>query len=195
MTVARRLHGAASRGLRDAAQLLIQEGRQELLFLTDIQGASALHYAAGIGCTEIVRLLVAAGGQKLLFLTAREGSTALYCAAWKGHVDASRLLVDNGGKKLLAVRNHQFQTAEDAARSAGHGLLATILLRARIGKAGSNSGALGAARPCVSKEVEALAIERAAAAKAALLADEVSLGSNTGMAARGRKGKGGGKKK
>ena len=118
----------------------------------------------------------------------------------------SRLLVERGGKRLLAAKDIINQTAEDIATGRGHGALAGKLRRARVAKAGSD--VWGQARPCVSAEVEALAVARAAAAMAELLAEELKPGgaagggggggaaglaggSGGGGQARGRKGRGG----
>ena len=194
------LHIAARLGHEAIVRLLIEAGGEDLLFVP-ITNGTALHNAAAGGHVEVLRLLIRAGGQKLLFLTDKDGWSPLHFAALIGHVDVSRLLVEKGGKRLLAEKNIDGLTAEDVAKRRGHGALAGMLRRARVAKAGS--GVWGQARPCVSVEVEALAVARADAAMAELLAEEgkpggaaVSAGGgNGGGAARGRKGKGGSGKK
>ena len=112
-----------------------------------------------------------------------------------GHLEASRALAGSGGKRLLAVMDGENVTAEDRARAAGHGELALMLMRYRLGK--GRADVRGQAGPCVSEQEAALAAEKADAAMAALLAEE-SEASKDGAAgaARGSKsGKAGGRDK
>ena len=129
---------------------------------------------------------------ELLLATDNSGSTALHWTAHMGQLEASRALAGSGGKRLLAVIDGQGLTAEDHARAAGHGELALMLLRSRLGK--GRAYVRGQAGPCVSEQEVALASEKANAAMAALLAEE-SEASKDGAAgaARGSKsGKAGG---
>ena len=115
----------------------------------------------------------------------------LHLVASCGLVDVSRLLVERVGKRLLAAKTNDGHTAEDVATRAGHRALAGSRRRARLSKA--RSDAWGQAKLCVSPEEEAVAVARAAAAMAELLAEEAKLGlaggSGGGGAAKGRKGK------
>ena len=45
--------------------MLLKAGGKELLFKTDIEGASALHWAAQSGHTGVVKALVEEGGKDL----------------------------------------------------------------------------------------------------------------------------------
>ena len=164
------LHFAAHQGHEETVLLLIETGGEDLPLVTDTDGDTALHSASLKGHVEVARLLIGAGGQRLLSLIDKDGWSPLYCAADHGHVDLSRLLVDRGGKRLLAAKAILGQTAEDVATLCGHGALAGMLRRARVAEAGSD--VWGQARFCVLVEEEALAVARAAAAMAELLAGE-----------------------
>ena len=119
----------------------------------------------------------------------------------RGQLETSRALAGSGGNRLLAIKDDQGLTAEDGARAAGHGELALMLLRSRLGK--GRADVRGQSGPCMSVQEAALAAEKADAAMAALLAEEseaskdgaavAASGSKSGKA--GGKDKGGGSKK
>ena len=144
------------------------------------------------GRLEDVRLLIETGGQELVLLTNHNGESTLMVAAHAGHVDVSKMLA---GKRLLAAKCVGGM-AEDYAITMGHKALARMLRQARLGKAGPDVRRQ-VKGPCLSAEEEALAVERAAIAMAALLAEEDSAKGHhrDEPVARGRKSKKGGSSK
>ena len=104
-------------------------------------------------------------------------------------------MAGSGGNRLLAIKDDQGLTAEDGARAAGHGELALMLLRSRLGK--GRADVRGQAGPCMSVQEAALAAEKADAAMAALLAEEseASKDGAAGAASGSKSGKAGGKDK
>ena len=99
-------------GNEASARMLIKAGGKELLFKTDIEGASALHSAAR-SChgdfAGFVRELVEEGGKELVLLVMNDGKSALHQAASSGHVEVVRLLIGAGRQRLL------FLTSEDGS--------------------------------------------------------------------------------
>ena len=132
---------------------------------------------------------------ELLHATDNQGFTALHWAAHIGQLETSKAWAGSGGKRLLAAMDGQGLTAEDGARAAGHGELALMLMRYRLGK--GRPDVRGQAGPCVSEQEVALAAEKADAAMAALLAkeSEASKDGAAGAASGSKSGKAGGKDK
>ena len=135
--------------------------------------------------------LAEAGGWEVLLARSHESLTALHVSAREGLLESSQCLAHIGGKRLLAAKDSQSLTAEEHARAKGHGALALMLRRSRIGMIGAD--VCGQARP-VSEQEAALAVERADAAMAALLAEEsgASKDGAAGAAGDSRAGKAGG---
>lgn len=90
------LHGAARKGHREIAELLLSKNADTEA--VDDNGFTALHGAATLGHVPIVRLLLLKGAKvdPKATVGAVKGNTPLHGVAQNGHVETMALLIDGG---------------------------------------------------------------------------------------------------